>query len=176
MGKAKYKIITVFLIFIWSVFTVRLFAREGLDMIRREESQETAPVKVNSKKSELKESELIVSPHIEYKAEGLRDPLESYLKKEEVLPAQPQQEIAPSPPPPALTVQGIIWGGRFPQAIINNKIVKAGDTIEGVRIIDINKDGVTVFFGNRKYNLLSPAAANFNLQILKKEPKGGKHE
>lgn len=170
MGKAKYKIITVFLIFIWSVFTVRLFARDGLDMIRREESQETAPVKVKSRKSEL-----IVIPHIEYKAEGSRDPFESYLKKEEVLQGQPQQEgTAPSPPPPALTVQGIIWGGRFPQAIINNKIVKVGDTIEEARILDINKDGVTVFFGNRKYNLLSPAAAN--LQILEKEPKGGKHE
>ena len=86
---------------------------------------------------------------IEYKSEDLRDPFqEEKIEIEE----QPQVQIETKPLPP-LQIQGIVWGGGFPQAIINNKVMRVGDTIEGVRITDINKNGVTVFFENRKYTL-----------------------
>jgi len=82
---------------------------------------------------------------IEYKAEGLKDPFQ----EEEIEAPVPERKRAL----PSLTIQGIVWGGSFPQAIINNKVVRAGDTIEGVEITDINKNGVTVFFENQKYTL-----------------------
>ena len=86
---------------------------------------------------------------IEYKSEGLRDPFQE--EKIEIN-EQPQEQIE-AKPLPALQIQGIVWGGSFPQAIINNKVARVGDTIEGVRITDINKNGVIVFFENRQYNL-----------------------
>jgi len=101
---------------------------------------------------------------IEYKSEDLKDPF----KEEKIeIKEEPQVEIE-TKPLPALQIQGIVWGGSLLQAIINNKVVRVGDTIEEVRITDINKNGVTVFFENRQYNLstVSPAI----LQDLKKNP------
>jgi len=86
---------------------------------------------------------------IEYKSEKLREPFqEEKIETKE----QPQVQIETGPLP-TLQIQGIVWGGSIPQAIINSKVFRVGDTIEGVRITDINKKGVTVFFGNRQYNL-----------------------
>ena len=86
---------------------------------------------------------------IEYKSEELRDPFQ---EEEIEIEEQPQVQIE-TKPLPSLQIQGIVWGGGFPQAIINNKVMRVGDTIEGVRITDINKNGVTVFFENQKYTL-----------------------
>jgi hypothetical protein len=55
-------------------------------------------------------------------------------------------------------VQGVIWGGIMPQAIINNKIVNIGDVIEGAEVIEISKKGVTLLYKKRKYTLPSPAS------------------
>lgn len=104
---------------------------------------------------------------IEYKAEGFRDPFQEEGWEIEIL-TQEATSQQPTKPLPPLEVQGIVWGGRFPQAIINNKVVKIGDIIDEVQIIDITKDRVTVSFEKRKYNLSSPAS--LNLQGVKKRP------
>ena len=54
---------------------------------------------------------------------------------------------------PNLTVQGVIWGDNLPQAIINNKVVKVGDRLGSVDVIDISKEGVTVLFASVKHKL-----------------------
>ena len=116
----------------------------------------------------------------EYKAEGLKDPFEG--KEEQFIAQAKAREVVPVPevpvqkrPLPALTVQGVVWGGRFPQAIVNDKIVKIGDIVEEARIIDINKSGITVSFDNQQYSLTSPAG--INLQSSKQKPtEGGKDE
>jgi len=101
---------------------------------------------------------------IEYKSEDLRDPF----KKEKIeIKEQPQEQME-TKPLPSMQIQGIVWGGGFPQAIINNRVVRVGDTIEGVQITDINKNGVTVFFENRQYTL-SPSSP-VSSQGLKKNP------
>ncbi|MDD4980858.1 MAG: hypothetical protein PHC54_06315 [Candidatus Omnitrophica bacterium] len=89
---------------------------------------------------------------IEYKAEKLKDPFQ-----EENIGAEGGAEAAQKPLP-ALAIQGMVWGGTFPQAIINAKVVKIGDTIAGARIIDISKSGVTVLYEDKKYNLGAPLA------------------
>lgn len=95
---------------------------------------------------------------IEYKSEYLRDPFQ----EEEMGTKEGPQEEQEAKPLPALSVQGIVWGGILPQAIINNKVLRVGDTIEGARITGIDKNGVTLFFDNRQYNLTpsSPAISN----------------
>ncbi len=97
----------------------------------------------------------ITRPKVSYTARGLRNPFEQPggegsderqgTKKERVLPR--------------LTVQGIIWDGNFPQAISENKVVKARDTLEGARIVSISKDGITVIFDGVEHKLTTLPAA-----------------
>lgn len=113
-------------------------------------------------------TEAIVRPSAEYRAGDLRDPFQSPFLPEETSVAGPAvpTEAAPQTPP-SLKVQGIIWGGDFPQAIINNTVVKIGDIIEDAEIMDINQSGVIVACGNYTYSLPSPA------QKQDKEYQGG---
>lgn len=108
---------------------------------------------------------------VEYKAEDLQDP---FKEEEEIKAPVEAEEKIQVKPLPNLTIQGIFWGGSFPQAIVNNKVVKIGDTIEEVRIIDINKDGLILNLEGQQYNLSSPAMVNF--KSLQKKPEGGNDE
>ena len=47
-------------------------------------------------------------------------------------------------PLPKFTIEGIIWNANMPQAIVNGQVVRIGDTIEGVRIVKIEKQGITI--------------------------------
>jgi hypothetical protein len=104
---------------------------------------------------------------IEYTAETLKDPFQEEMREVKEEPIQ-------TGPLPSLTVQGIVWGGAFPQAIINSKVVKIGDTIEEARIIEISKDGIIVVYGNKKYNLSAPAVTQ--AENFQKKAEGGTHE
>ncbi|MBI5149676.1 MAG: hypothetical protein HZA28_02755 [Candidatus Omnitrophica bacterium] len=53
------------------------------------------------------------------------------------------------PQMPALNIGGIVWNTQHPQAIVNGQIVGVGDLVAGVRIVDIQKTGVTVSAGDR---------------------------
>lgn len=114
-------------------------------------------------------NEATVSDKVEYKAEGFRDPFQvEDLEIERIKQEQTPQQSSEIKSLPDLEIQGIVWGGRFPQAIINNKVVKIGDIIDEARIIDIAKDGVTVTFEKREYNLSSPASQ----RVIKKKSEG----
>ena len=93
-------------------------------------------------------------PQVEYKSIDLSDP---FRYPEAERPKQQEEKIS-ARPLPGMSIQGIIWGGNFPQAIVNNKVVKVGDTIEGARITDIQKDGITVLFDNQQYTIYAPSA------------------
>jgi hypothetical protein len=108
----------------------------------------------------------LVRQKIEYKAEGLRDPFRG--ARIETASGTVEAKL------PNFTVQGIVWGGSFPQAIINNKVVKIGDTLESAKVIDISKDGVTVFSGGQQYKFSSPAVGD--LKKAEEKRKGGKDE
>ena len=110
---------------------------------------------------------------VSYTAENLRDPF--------INPVQAEMSIQPGKvdpnvsqlPLPAMQVQGIFWGGKFPQAIINDKIVKVGEKIEGAQVIAIEKDLVKVFFGAKQFVLPSPASNNLADSSNKKDGKKG---
>ncbi len=108
---------------------------------------------------------------------GLRNPFKSWLPKvEEIIeklpeptkievveptrPVTPKPEpvsqekvVAPVLTPPKLTVNGLIWGTDKPQAIINDRVVSIGDTIENSRIVDINQNGVDIIFSNNLFTI-----------------------
>ncbi len=102
--------------------------------------------------------EVIVRPKVKYKTGELRDPFQSPLIEAKPT-AKREASGAAESRPPSLTVQGLVWGGNFPQAIVSNKVAKVGDTISGARVISIDKNGVTVFIEGRQYRLPSPAAS-----------------
>jgi len=134
------------ILYISSLFITNVFAIESQfqSVEKLVEKDTTAP------------AETIVRPKQEYKAEGLRDPFQSPIVDESIKAEGTQGSKTKEIPAPALTIQGIIWGGNINQAIINNELVKTGDTIKGARIVSIDKHGVTVFFEGREYKLLLP--------------------
>jgi hypothetical protein len=114
--------------------------------------------------------ERIERRQVQYDPQNSRDPFQgptARLTDQAASPDQTEGASADSQPVlPPLTVQGIIWGGIFPQAIINNKVLKPGDTLRvpseerEITIISIDKEGVLVTFADRQYNLRSSAAGS----------------
>ena len=122
--------------------------------------------------------EVLLKPNIvEYKSGNMRDPF--YQEKKPEVIKKIEEVPVEKKPLPALKIQGMVWGGDFPQAIINNKVVKIGDTIEGASIVQINKEGVVILFEKQKYSLPSPGATDlegsFKSPEGDKNPEGGKN-
>jgi len=116
---------------------------------------------------ETQVTETIKRPKVDYTADNLRDPFQGVVVEEEgkTVSSTTGKEV----PLPSLAVQGVIWGSKTPQAIINRKVVKAGDTVEGVKIISIEKDSITAFYEGRQFKIPSPASASPAI----KKPQGG---
>ena len=74
--------------------------------------------------------------------------METYVEKETPKPPE-QYGLA------HLQVQGIVWGTEMPQAIINNTVVRVGEIIGEVEILDIRKEGVYVLYQGGQYILRS---------------------
>ncbi len=112
----------------------------------------------------------IIRPKLEYKAQGLKDPFQPLVQKNEVV-----NVIAGTPENvqslPSLTLQGLVWGGDFPQAIINNRVVKIGDIIGEAEVADIGKEGVVVIYAKKKYKLAAPSVTGPTEKIISKRRK-----
>ncbi|MFH1397023.1 MAG: hypothetical protein ABIH27_00540 [Candidatus Omnitrophota bacterium] len=95
---------------------------------------------------------------VEYSAEGLKDPFRSppSLDPQEIIDNSAIAAAAAEKTLPVFTIQGVIWGGNNPLVIINDKILKIGDSIEDCRILEIDKEGVTVFYINKRHTLPLP--------------------
>ena len=100
--------------------------------------------------------EKIIRTKVKYEAAGIRDPFVPLVQVKGAVSATGATP-ANIKPLPVLTLQGLVWGGDFPQAIINNKLVRIGDIIAGVEVVAIGKDGVIVLYANKKYKLSTSA-------------------
>lgn len=167
MRKAKNILILFFLIIlpVYFLFTNNLFAAPAGASAQMKEIEKLEA-------SQKQRPPVVVRPRVEYKAEGLKDPFQGVKKKADE--KSPQETVKVQLP--VLTVQGIVWGSTLPQAIINNRVLKIGDTIEGARVIDVNKDGVTLFYGGQQYNLYSPAAGDLQKGVSLSLPEGGNQD
>ena len=85
---------------------------------------------------------------VKYTSQDLPDPFKSPFEREEAV-GEPTVTVGL----PHLEVQGMVWGSKIPQAIINNTVVTVGEAIEGAEIIDIRKEGVYVLYEERQYIL-----------------------
>ncbi|MCX5707176.1 MAG: hypothetical protein NTW13_05970 [Candidatus Omnitrophica bacterium] len=140
----------IFLVIYILFATSSLYAKEAKTAVTKGRSQEFTLL---DKQEEMAVKEEVLRPKVQYLAEGLRDPFKSPIVKDTSYKSSEVKAL------PQLNIQGLIWGGTFPQAVINNKVVKIGDTVvEGARITDISKEGVTVLYNGMTYQLSSPAA------------------
>ncbi|MDD5255039.1 MAG: hypothetical protein PHR11_03185 [Candidatus Omnitrophica bacterium] len=91
---------------------------------------------------------------VEYRAEDLEDPFGAEVIEQPQEKKEEKVEVKQLPP---MVIQGLIWGGALPQAIVNEKVVKVGDIIEEARVVDIRKDGLIVSFQGEEHTIPSPA-------------------
>lgn len=99
---------------------------------------------------------------VEYKSGGFRDPFQPPLVKQKKKATRVEQAkqvkkvdlLQPGSDIGNLKVQGIIWGGKIPQAIINDEVFSVGDTIEGIEILSIDKNGITLSSSGEANNLI----------------------
>lgn len=105
-----------------------------------------------------KSDDVLVTP-VAYTSEGLRDPFEGYViqevKLDYVAPPEEGDVVLP-----ALKISGITWGSSFPQAIINDKVVRAGDTVDQVQVVSIAKEGLVFLYKNKQFILPAPGAGS----------------
>ncbi len=104
-------------------------------------------------------------PKVEYTAVISKTPFFNYLKEElkKLMKKQAAKfEEEKITYIPNFVVQGIIWGGDLPLAIINNKVLKIGDAIDEAVIEKIDKNGVTVSANGKVFKLGSPSAMQTN--------------
>ena len=104
-----------------------------------------------------------------YTAGDLRDPLKSFLPRafspagsasfQSSAVGGSATSAASQGAPPPLIVQGVVWGGPRPQAIINGRVYDIGDTVGGGTIIEINRHGVSLDVDGARV-LFSPASGS----------------
>ncbi len=56
-----------------------------------------------------------------------------------------------------LRLQGIVWGVQPPKAIINDRIVTIGESVNGAQIMAIDRDGITVEYQGQRAVLRLPS-------------------
>jgi len=105
-----------------------------------EELRERAEATARSLSSWLEEQEKL-SKRLVYR-KGKRDPFLIAVKK---------KEESPRIEPPKLVLKGIAYDEAEPLALINDRVVKQGDTIEGARIVKIDFDRVVVRHGKEEF-------------------------
>ena len=96
---------------------------------------------------------------VEYKSGELRDPFQTYISKEKKADTQQQKKAELAQLETNLNelkVQGIIWGTKMPQAIIDNKVYIVGDKVENSEIVSINHKGVDLMTAAGVINLAAP--------------------
>jgi len=128
------------------------------------------PVKITVKRLAKRSTAAKVTPEeLRKKAEETALSLSHWLKKQEemekmliyhkdsrdplVLRAKKTAEarkVIPIKPPP-LSLKGIAWDETEPLALINDLLVKEGDTIQGARIVKIDFDGIAVRYHSKKF-------------------------
>lgn len=88
---------------------------------------------------------------IKYKADSALDPLmdklSAYLAS--VVPVAKKEILDIKPP--QLKITGLIWNTDRPQAIVNERVLSAGDEIEGAKLLSVTKNGINIEYKGVKF-------------------------
>lgn len=94
----------------------------------------------------------INAKNVEYTNDKSRDPFESQLPVDVTnpKPIKPEKgEVAINLP--ELKVEGVIWGTQIPLVIIEGSVLRVGDSIKEIQIIEIKKDRIEVLYEGRTF-------------------------
>jgi hypothetical protein len=104
-------------------------------------------------------AELLAIKKVNFEAAGFRDPFQLLLPEKkaqediQLIPLQVDMPVIL----PKLNIQGIVWGGPFPQVIIDGRVMRTGDVLssyeEPITILDIKPKQVDVLFKNKVFTL-----------------------
>lgn len=95
-------------------------------------------------------------PTVTYTADETKDPLTNLLLVKKAPPATPATPLpdpsknAPPAAAPSPAIQGLMWGGARPQAVIDGEVYTIGDTVQGATIVAIDRAGITGEFQGRQ--------------------------
>lgn len=80
------------------------------------------------------------------------DPFDSLLPSTSTGTEKPKEKIVE---PPAINIEGALWGSDMPQAIIDGEVYKVGDTLKSVdaKIYKIEKNKVFIFYEGRLFEM-----------------------
>ncbi|MCX7926670.1 MAG: hypothetical protein N2606_00805 [Candidatus Omnitrophica bacterium] len=116
------------------------------------------------------QEDVLKIPDVSYKARDKRDPFMDLLPK--ILPLEQKKEEQEDVVLPQLNIQGVFWGGKFPQAIINGRIVKEKETIDNVLILSIKREEIVILFSGRQFRIPTPATSSIqSFKGLEKDKK-----
>lgn len=118
-----------------------------------------------------KDSEIdSLRPKVDFVGSVSKKPFYNFLKKEiqKVFKAEEEQVVLA----PNLAIQGLIWGGELPLAIIDNRVLKVGDVINGYTIDKIDKNGVVLSVSGKLFKVSPPSLTQVNNAATSQE--GGK--
>ncbi|MEW6008085.1 MAG: hypothetical protein AB1629_00405 [Candidatus Omnitrophota bacterium] len=103
----------------------------------------------------LSKAEIVTARKPTFNPTG-RDPFRSLMPEKQI--KQGEVRIVPQAPvlAPDLKIEGIVWGGKFPQVIIESHVMREGDVInngEPITIISIKPKEVAVLFKGKLFTL-----------------------
>jgi len=104
----------------------------------------------NAEKTEVQQNLVSVAP------EESRDPFQDYLNIESQGEMYRKEEKRATASLPTLNLEGVILEGKFPLAIINGNVLKINDTFNDVKVIRIEKEGVSILYHGEEYRLSTP--------------------
>lgn len=88
-------------------------------------------------------SQTQINKEIKYMGINYRDPFADFFPEE--------KKVAEKIVLPDLKLTGLVWGTLKPRAIINGTVVGKGDWIQGVEIIDIQKQGLILRYKGEEF-------------------------
>ena len=92
-----------------------------------------------------------------YPESRYKDPFEPLLPQEVKEEEKRQEEIISKIEEtfPDMIVQGILWGGNFPQVIIDGEVYKVGDKLKNLnaQVFRIEKGAVFISYGEKIYKI-----------------------
>jgi hypothetical protein len=104
-------------------------------------------------------SDPVLAQVVRYNGRNYRDPLKIPLELMKPIKIEKVEEVGEKEEVkfeeeiilPEFKLQGILWGGKRPQAIINDRVFDKGMVIDEAEIINIDKEGVIFLYKNKKF-------------------------
>jgi len=99
----------------------------------------------------------LVFSSFSYPQSKYKDPFKSLLPQEIKVEGERHEEIISGIEDslPSMIVEGLLWGGDFPQVIIDGEVYRVGDRLKSIdaKVFRIEQGEVFIFYGEKIYRM-----------------------